>query len=83
MQLLLTREASEKLTILLPESMRRRSSRIIDSLLGSEPDLDFLVESKYLEVELSFVDTGYFHASRKRARVVDRRRSIGGDDNRD
>ncbi len=83
MQLLLTREASEKLTILLPESMRRRSSRIIDSLLSSEPDLDFLVESKYLEVELSFVDTGYFHASRKRARVVDRRRSSGGDDNRD
>ena len=83
MQLLLTREASEKLTILLPESMRRKSSRIIDSLLSSEPDLDFLVESKYLEVELSFVDTGYFHASRKRARVVDGRRSIGGDDNRD
>ena len=73
MQLALSRESSETLTVVLPEEMRPREARIVGSLLGAEPDLDFLVESGYLEVRLRFVDAGYFHAARKRARVVDTR----------
>ena len=78
MQLVLSRETSDKLTIVLPESMRRREAKIMDSLLDGEPDLDFLVESKYLRLELSFVDADYFRASRKLASVVDRRESSDG-----
>ena len=75
MQLALSRHTRERLTVVLPEEMRPAEARIVSSLLASEPDLDFLAESGYLEIELSFVDAAYFHASRKRARVVDRRTS--------
>ncbi len=78
MQLVLSRETSDELTIVLPESMRPRRAKIMDSLLDGEPDLDFLVESKYLRLEFSFVDADYFRASRKLARVVDRRQSSDG-----
>ena len=78
MQLVLSRETSDKLTIVLPESMRRREATIMDSLFDDEPDLDFLVESKYLKLELSFVDADYFRASRKVTGVVDLRESSDG-----
>lgn len=78
MQLVLSRETSDKLTIVLPESMRRREAKIMDSLFDGEPDLDFLVESKYLKLKLSFVDADYFRASRKVTGVVDLRESSDG-----
>ena len=78
MQLVLSRETSDKLTIVLPESMRRREATIMDSLFDGEPDLDFLVESKYLKLELSFVDAEYFRAFRKLTSVVDQRESSNG-----
>ena len=78
MQLVLSRERLDKLTIVLPESMRRREATIMDSLFDGEPDLDFLVESKYLKLELSFVDADYFRASRKVTGVVDLRESSDG-----
>ena len=78
MQLVLSRETSDELTIVLPESMRPRRAKIMDSLLDGEPDLDFLVESKYLRLEFSFVDADYFRASRKLVRVVDQRESSDG-----
>ena len=79
MQLVLTRDKTEKLTVVLPEAMSSRRTQIVDSLLAAEPDLDFLVESKYLELELSFVEAGLLRNSRKRSLIVDLRRGDIGD----
>ena len=73
MQLIVTREGQDKLTIVLPESVRPRQKEVTESLQESQPDLDFLVESGYLKLEFRFVEEGYFLASRKLKRIVDRR----------
>ena len=73
MQLVVTRDEREKLDIVLPRQLESRQVKIRESLVRSQPDLDFLMGSKYLEVRLSFVDNSYFMASRKRQKVVDLR----------
>ena len=73
MQLVVTRDEREKLDIVLPRQLESRQIKIRESLVRSQPDLDFLMGSKYLEVRLSFVDNSYFMASRKRQKVVDLR----------
>ena len=73
MQLALTRDVRDKLTIVLPEPARSRESRIRDALLASQPDLEFLVAGNYLDLEFSFVDGGDVEGSRKTRRVVDLR----------
>ncbi len=74
MQLILTREAAEKLTIVLPNACEHRETDIRKSLLKGHPDLDFLVGSNYLHMQFAFVEADYFEASRKPKRIVDHRR---------
>ena len=73
MQLVVTQEDRDRLTIFLPDAMRGDEAAIRRSLLASQPDLDFLVGSRYLDLGFSFVDESYFGKSRKQERVVDRR----------
>ena len=63
----------ELLTIALPQSLRQDEARIRQSLVRTQPDLDFLIGSKYLELELSFVEEGFFKEDRKARRIVDNR----------
>ena len=73
MQILLTREDRDKLTLVLPELMRSRQSEIKETLLRSQPDLDFLVRSGFLGLDFSFMAEAHFEGSRKPRSVVDLR----------
>ena len=77
MQLVLTRQRWDVLTMVLPEHMRDREPRILDSLMVKQRDLGFLVRSGHLRLEFRYVDEGYFLASRKLKRVDDRRSDLG------
>ncbi|MCH8108551.1 MAG: hypothetical protein IIB15_00340, partial [Chloroflexi bacterium] len=68
-----TQEDRDRLTIVLPDALRGDEAAIRRSLMASQPDLDFLVGSRYLDLGFSFVDESYFGESRKQKRVVDRR----------
>jgi hypothetical protein len=73
MQIVLTQEGLDKLTVILPESLRREDRAIRQALLKSQPDLDFLVRGGFLYLELSFKPQGYFDTARKRKRIMDLR----------
>ncbi len=73
MQLVLTRQGRDRLTVVLPDVLCGDEARMRQTLLRSQPDLDFLVGGGYLELSYSFVREDYFDVSRKRRRVVDRR----------
>ena len=72
-ELVLTRTVRDKLTIVVPESLRGRENRIGESLLTGKHDVGFLIGSRYLDLEFSFVPESYFKASRKRRSIVDLR----------
>ena len=76
MQLVLSKAEGDKLTIVLPDKLQPEESRIRDSLLEREPDLEFLVAGGFLGLEFSFVDKAHFGAGEKLRKVVD----PGGDD---
>ena len=78
MQLVLDRQDREVMTVVLPESSKSREAQARESLLVSQPDLDFLVGGGYLDLEFLFVDGGFFGASRKVSKIVDRRGSAVG-----
>ena len=78
MEVVLTRNGREKLTIVLPERLAGSESKIRGSLARREPDLTFLVASKFLELELAFVDDKYFARRRKPRRIIDRREAADG-----
>ena len=80
MQIVLAREAPEasetreSLTVVLPESMRRQEKDVRKALMVAQPDLDFLVSSKHLDLSFSYVEEGSIGPERKTRRVVDDRR---------
>ena len=78
MQLVLDRQDREVMTVVLPEASKSREAQIKQTLLGSQPDLDFLVGGGYLDLEFRFVAEGFFGASRKVSKIVDRRGSAVG-----
>ena len=76
MQLVLSRDQRETITIILPRPLLTEEEMIRRRLLKDQPDLDFLVRSGFLTLELSFVDETYFSDARKVRRVVDDRLSV-------
>ena len=84
MRLVLERDGKERLTIILPYDMSATQSKIRTLLLDREPDLGYLVGSRFLDLEFDFAGPGYFESARKRGpRIVDLRQQQGNDrDNR-
>ena len=76
MRLVLTREARDRLTIELPGEMGEHGARLRDSVLASQPEIEFLVNGGYVDLDLTFVDVDPGDDRRKRRRVIDLR----GDD---
>lgn len=74
MQVVLTTETQDVLTILLPDEMRAHEKRVKDSLLSDQLELEFLVTSKLASVRFEYVDESYFTGSRKMKLVEDDRR---------
>ena len=70
---MLAREAGESLTVVLPQSIRNREADVRKALMYAQPDLDFLVSSKHLDLSFSYVEDGSFGDERKSRKVVDLR----------
>ena len=73
MRLVLTREARDRLTIVLPGEMDQDAARFRDAVLDAQPELEFLVRGGYMDLSLSFVDMDPPSAARKPRRVTDLR----------
>ena len=73
MQVVLTTDAHDVLTVLLPDTMRPHEKRMKDSLLSNQLELEFLITSKLASLRLDYVDESYFTGSRKMKLVDDRR----------
>ena len=73
MQVVLTTEANDVLTVLLPDDVRPFEKRMKDSLLSDQLELEFLVTSKLASLRFEYVDESYFTGSRKMKLVDDRR----------
>ena len=73
MQVILTRNGMEKLTIILPDHLAGRESKIRGSVMAREHELSYLVAAGFLGLELAFVDETYYRSWRKAQRLVDRR----------
>ena len=76
MQVVLTTEAQDVLTVLLPDETRAHEKHMKDSLLSDQLELEFLVTSKLASVRFKYVDESYFTASRKMKLVDDRREKV-------
>lgn len=72
-EVLLSDDGGEKLTVVLPQGMAGEESRIRRSLTGKEPDLAYLFAGKFVDLEIAFADNDYFRDARKDRRVVDLR----------
>ena len=73
-EVLLSDDGREKLTVVLPQGMASEETRIRRSLTGKEPDLAYLFAGKFVELELAFAEDDHFRDARKDRRVVDLRR---------
>jgi phenylacetate-CoA ligase len=73
MQLVLTGDARERLTIVLPEQLEPNDSSVRGAVLAGQPDLEFLVTGGYVDLEFSYTYGSESTNSRKLQRVVDLR----------
>ena len=72
-EVLLSDDGKEKLTVVLPQGMASEEPRIRRSLTGKEPDLAYLFAGKFVELELAYAEDSHFRDGRKDRRVVDLR----------
>ncbi len=73
LQVVLSTEAQDVLTVLLPDEMRDHEKRMKDSLLSDQLELEFLVTSRLASLRFEYVGESYFTGSRKMKLVDDRR----------
>jgi hypothetical protein len=73
MQLVLTDDGIETLSIVLPDATMPHEKRLKASLLAEELELDFLIAGRYARLQFQYVDESYFFGSRKMKLVDDQR----------
>ena len=73
MRLVLTREARDRMTIVLPGEMDEDAAALRDAVLDAQPEVEFLVRGGYMDLGLSFVDMDLPPGGRKLRRVIDLR----------
>ena len=71
MQIILERDTKEVVTVVLSRELERDAPSLRETVLATQPELEFLVTGDYLELDFSFVDA----VERKQRRVVDLRGS--------
>jgi phenylacetate-CoA ligase len=75
MQLVLTGDARDRLTIVLPEELEPNEPSMRDAVLAGQPDLEFLVTGGYVDLEFSYTFGSESPNSRKLQRVIDHKGS--------
>ncbi len=73
-EVVLSDDDGDKMTIVLPNDMAADELLIRRSLTGKEPELAYLFAGKFVELELTFANDAHFQDARKEKRVVDLRR---------
>ncbi len=73
MQIILTKNSRDNVMIILPVKLRENRSYIISRIFGENPDLEFLVSSGHLDLDISFDDR--VAKIRKKQTLVDLRKS--------
>ena len=73
MQINITRTDRDVLTIVVPEEQRVNEKFLKQSLLKEQMELDFLVASRFVDLQFLYVDQEYFQSARKMILVTDRR----------
>ena len=73
LQVIVSRQAREVLTLLLPDTISEHGQDIMESVLTLEPDLEFLRDGGFLEIAVEFVDPRHFRSDRKLRHVIDTR----------
>ena len=73
MQISITRTDRDVLTIVVPEEQRVNEKFLKQSLLKEQMELDFLVASRFVDLQFLYVDQEYFQSARKMKLVTDRR----------
>ncbi len=76
LQIVLTTEGEDVLSILLPAEMAPHEKRVKGSLLSDQLELEFLVTSRLARLKFEYVEEPYFTGSRK-MKLVDDRRGVG------
>ena len=73
MQIVLTKKSRDNIKIILPINLRKNRSYIIKKIFAENPDLEFLVSSGHLDLDLCFDNE--VTKIRKRQSLVDLRKS--------
>ena len=73
MQINITHTDRDVLTIVVPEEQRVNEKFLKQSLLKEQMELDFLVASRFVDLQFLYVDQEYFQSARKMKLVTDRR----------
>ena len=76
MQINITRTNRDVLTIIVPEEQRENEKFQKQSLLREQIELDFLVVSRFVDLQFCYVDQEYFQSARKMKLVTDQRPSL-------
>lgn len=73
LQVVVSRTTIEVLDLILPATIKSNEEDIRESVVSSEPDLAFLLDSGFMKLSVSFVDPEYFVSDRKFRPVIDHR----------
>ena len=74
LEVVLTRNGGEQITLVLPDTLAADAARIRGAVLARETELAYLVGSRFLEVKLDFAGETYFDSRKRTGRLLDRRR---------
>ena len=76
MQISITRTDRDVLTIVVPEEQRVNEKFLKQSLLREQMELDFLIASRFADLQFMYVDQEYFQSARKMKLVTDQRPTL-------
>ena len=76
MQISITRTDRDVLTIVVPEEQRVNEKFLKQSLLREQMELDFLIASRFADLQFMYVDQEYFQSASKMNLVTDQRPTL-------
>jgi phenylacetate-CoA ligase len=73
LQVIVSRTTLEMLELVLPDTIKGDGEEIRESVVSTEPDLAFLLDSGFMMLSISFKDPSHFVSDRKFKPIIDRR----------
>lgn len=73
LQVVISRTSKEMLELVLPDTMETSRKKIKESVVSAEPDLNFLLDTGFVDLSITFVKPSHFNSERKFRRIIDHR----------